>query len=38
VGGDRLALLSGARVFMDLAVVTLHEAWMALERRLGAAP
>jgi phosphoribosylformylglycinamidine synthase len=37
VGGDRLTLLSGARVFVDLPLVSLHEAWMALERRLGAA-
>jgi phosphoribosylformylglycinamidine synthase II len=35
VGGDRLALLSGARVFVDLPVSRLHEEWMGLERALG---
>jgi len=35
VGGDRMALLSGARVLADLAVRELHHAWMSLERRLS---
>ncbi|HKC12516.1 MAG TPA: phosphoribosylformylglycinamidine synthase subunit PurL [Vicinamibacteria bacterium] len=35
VGGDRLVLLSGTRVFVDLPVARLHEGWMDLERRLG---
>jgi phosphoribosylformylglycinamidine synthase II len=35
VGGDHVALLSGARVLADLPVRELHEAWMSLERRLG---
>jgi hypothetical protein len=34
VGGDRLVLLSGTRVFVDLPVARLHEGWMDLERRL----
>jgi len=37
VGGDRLVLLSGTRVFVDLPVARLHEGWMDLERRLGVA-
>ncbi|HVR69307.1 MAG TPA: phosphoribosylformylglycinamidine synthase subunit PurL [Vicinamibacteria bacterium] len=36
VGGDRLALSSGGRTLVDLPLSTLHEAWMSLERRLGA--
>jgi phosphoribosylformylglycinamidine synthase len=35
VGGERVTLLSGARVLADLLVEELHEAWMSLERRLA---
>jgi phosphoribosylformylglycinamidine synthase subunit PurL len=35
VGGDRVVLLSGARVLADLPLDRLHEAWMSLEARLG---
>jgi phosphoribosylformylglycinamidine synthase len=31
VGGDRLTLLGGGRVLVDLPVARLHEAWMSLE-------
>jgi phosphoribosylformylglycinamidine synthase len=33
-GGDRLTLLSGRRVLVDLPVAALHRAWMSLERLL----
>jgi len=35
VKGDRLALLSGKRVLVDLEVTRLFDAFMSLERRLG---
>jgi phosphoribosylformylglycinamidine synthase len=34
VGGDRLTLLSGSRVLVDLPVTALHQAWMSLEGML----
>jgi phosphoribosylformylglycinamidine synthase len=34
VGGDRLTLLSGSRVLVDVPVRRLHEAWMSLEALL----
>jgi phosphoribosylformylglycinamidine synthase subunit PurL len=35
VEGDRLALLSGSREFVNLPLVRLHEGWMSLERTLS---
>jgi len=35
VEGDRLALLSGSREFVDLPLARIHEAWMSLERLLS---